>query len=133
MDPEKRRDLVTWMKDHMAQIDLAAKDVAERMGMTTNSMVSQVLRRDRKIPVDDAGKWAVAFKVDQKDIPHFRLLVELMWATDSIRRDYWEQRDRIASMEEKVKNALDRAAAQAERIKALEEERAALPKRRSGG
>jgi hypothetical protein len=138
MDSERRRDIVTWMAEHMAKTDMFAKDVGKRLGHNTNSFVSQVLRRDKKIPQDAADKWARAFRLtDDRDVDHFRLLVMLMWSAEPIVRDYWAFRDRLAALENRTDSHIDQVAAQAERIKALEaqlalarEEKAALLKRR---
>ncbi len=136
MDPERRREVVTWMKEHMAASGIHARDVGKRLGHDTNSFVSQVLRRDKKIPLEQAEKWARALKLDDRDVPHFRLLVDLMWSAESIRMAYWSMRDRIASMEDRTESHAEQVTAQAARIAALEaqlalseKEKAALKRR----
>lgn len=137
MDPERRRDLVTWMKEHMSKSDMYAKDVGKRLGHDTNSFVSQVLRRTKKIPIEQAEKWARAFKItEEADQAHFRILVDLMWSAESIRLAYWAMRDRLAVMESRTDSHVDQVAAQTARIAALEaqlalseKEKAALKRR----
>lgn len=138
MDPERRRDLVTWMTEYMGKNDMHAKDVAKRLGQTSNSFVSQMLRRDKKIPTKMAERWARAFRLsDDADIAHFRLLVDLMWSAESIRRLYWEGRDRLAAMENQKQSHVVQVSALEARVEALEaqlsleKERAAV-KRRPG-
>ncbi len=139
MDQERRRDLVTWMKEHMSKSDMFAKDVGKRLGHDTNSFVSQVLRREKKIPTPQAEKWAKAFRLtDEADIAHFRLLVDLMWSAESIRLAYWEQRDRLAAIGNMADSHVALVQAQDARIAALEaqlllseKEKAALKGRRS--
>ncbi len=136
MDPERRREVVTWMKEYMAASGIHARDVGRRLGHDTNSFVSQVIRRDKKIPLDQAERWARALKLPEAEIPHFRLLVDLMWSAESIRLEYWSMRDRIASMEDRTASHAEQVTAQAARIAALEaqlllseKEKAALKRR----
>lgn len=117
------RDVVEWMevliRKHFEGKHL---DVSKRLGFTSNSQVSQVMRRDRKVPFEHAVKWAHALGLkDEDEIAHFRLLVRLSHAPEEVQRDYWKMRDRVDTAEGTVKSQAERIATLAERIALLED------------